>query len=65
MRKISITGVLIGGVTDIIASTILGIPLVVYVMIRFDLLHASKGSAQVTSAIHANPGLYEIGRAHV
>jgi hypothetical protein len=58
MRKISIAGVLIGGVTDVVATNVLAIPLVVYVMVRYNLLHAPDGPAQITSAIHANPAIY-------
>jgi hypothetical protein len=42
--RVSIAGVVIGGMTDVVSSSILGIPLVIYVMVKFDLLHAPGGS---------------------
>jgi hypothetical protein len=55
--RVSIAGVLIGGVIDVGASGLLGIPLVVYVMVRHHLLHAHQGSA-AASIIHSSAWLY-------
>jgi hypothetical protein len=55
--RVSIVGVLIGGIVDVGASGLLGIPLVVYVMVRHDLLHAHQGSA-AASIIHSSAWLY-------
>jgi hypothetical protein len=62
MRKVSIKGVLVGGVVDVAATTILAIPLAIYAMAKFNLLDAPKGSGQVAvaSAIHASPWLYGV-----
>jgi hypothetical protein len=56
--RVSIVGVLIGGITDVVASNLLAIPLVVYVMVKYDLLHAPKVSAAIASSIHSNAWLY-------
>ena len=60
MRKVSIKGVLIGGFVDVATTTVLAIPLVIYAMAKFNLLHAPRGSVQVPIAltIHASPLLY-------
>jgi hypothetical protein len=56
--RVSIAGVVIGGITDLVSSSILGIPLVIYVMVKFDLLHAPGGPAAITSAIHSTGWLH-------
>jgi hypothetical protein len=56
--RMSIVAVTIGGITDVAASTILAIPLVIYVMVKYDLLHAPKGSAAIASSIHSSAWLY-------
>jgi hypothetical protein len=55
--RISIPGVLIGGITDVVSSSILGVPLVIYVTVKFDLLNSPRGH-DITSMIHATPWLY-------
>jgi len=61
MRKVSIKGVLVGGVVDVAATTILAIPLAIYAMAKFHLLDAPKGSGHaVASAIHASPWRYGV-----
>jgi hypothetical protein len=60
MSKISMKGVLIGAVVDVITSVLLGVPLAIYAMSKLDLTHTPKeqiGSA-LTAAIHGNPSLY-------
>jgi hypothetical protein len=56
--RVSIAGVVIGGITDVVSSSILGVPLVIYVMVKFDLLHAPGGPAAITSAIHSTGWLH-------
>jgi hypothetical protein len=60
MRGISIKAVLLGGLTDIVASTILGIPLGMYVVSSHDLtnLHKDALRSAVVAAVHASPSLY-------
>lgn len=55
--KISIPAVLIGGITDVLSSSILGAPLVIYVMVKFVPSNAPKGY-DITPLIHASPWLY-------
>jgi len=59
MNKISVRGVVVGGVTDIVATVILTLPLVVFV-IATELTGTPKGPLQaaVMAAIQANPLLY-------
>jgi hypothetical protein len=60
MRSVSLKGVLIGGITDVVTSVILGIPFAIYAMSRLDLAQIPKekvGSA-VTAAMSGNIPLY-------
>jgi hypothetical protein len=60
MRGISIKAVFLGGLTDIVASTILGIPLGIYVVTSHSLtnLHKDALRSAVVAAVHASPSLY-------
>jgi len=60
MSKISIKGILIGGLTDIISSSLLGIPFVVYVMFSNGLAHSPQAQTEVVTIIHASAFLYSI-----
>src|SRR6266516_4024265 len=61
MNKISIRGVVVGGVTDVAATVILTLPLVIYV-IATELSGTPKGptAAEVMAVIRANPLLYSL-----
>jgi len=58
--KISLKGVLIGGVVDVLSSSLLGIPLAIYAVSKVDLAHTTKD--QIASAFaavsNATPWLY-------
>jgi hypothetical protein len=56
--RVSIVGVVIGGITDVVSSSLLGIPVVTYVMVKYDLLHAPNGPAAIASSIHSSSWLY-------
>lgn len=60
MGKISIKGVLIGGVVDMVASVALGLPFAIYALLKVDLSHTpnTQVSAAVTAVIHGNVPLY-------
>jgi hypothetical protein len=49
-QRVSIPGVVMGGITDIFASSVLGAPVVLYVQ--------TKGSLTIASAIHSGGWLY-------
>ena len=59
MNKVSVKGVLVGGVTDIVAAVILPLPLIVY-LIATEVTGTPKEPLQaaIMTAIHANPLLY-------
>lgn len=59
MGKLSPKGILLGGVADVVASNILGIPLVVYTMRSLDLAHIPQDQLQEAAmdAIHSSPSL--------
>ena len=56
--RVSIVGITVGGITDVVATNILAIPVVVYAMVKFDLFHTPQDPSAITNAIHANPTLY-------
>lgn len=60
MGKVSVKGVLIGGIVDIVTSVVLGLPFALYAMLKVDLSHTpnAQASAAVTAAIHGNMPLY-------
>lgn len=58
--KISLKGVLIGGIVDVLSSSLLGVPLAIYAVSKIDLAHTPKeqlGSA-ISAVSHATPWLY-------
>jgi uncharacterized membrane protein YfcA len=60
MSKVSVKGVLIGGVVDVVSSVVLGLPFALYAMLKVDLSHTpnAQAPAAVTAAIHGNVPLY-------
>jgi len=60
MRKISVKGVLIGGIVDIVSSGLLGIPLAVYALSKVDVTHTPKDQLAVAilAVTHASPWFY-------
>jgi hypothetical protein len=56
--RVSIVGIVIGGITDVVSSSLLAIPAVIYVMVKYDLLHVPNAPAAIASSIHSNPWLY-------
>lgn len=60
MAKLSVKGALIGGVLDVVASGILGVPLVMYVIASRNLvgLPPEQLKRSLSATIHASPSLY-------
>jgi len=56
--RVSIVSILVGGITDVVASNVLALPVVVYVMVKCDLFHSAKGSVAIDSSIHSSAWLY-------
>jgi hypothetical protein len=54
MRRVSAFGVLIGGITDIFTSTVLGVPAIVYVHLTY---HPIPGSGGAIKILFSNPWL--------
>jgi hypothetical protein len=50
--RVSIASIAIGGITDVVASGVLALPVVIYVMVKYDL-HSAKSSAAIASSIHS------------
>ena len=64
MSKLSFKGVLVGGITDIVASNLLAIPIIVYLMLtKIDLAHlpSNQITPAITAALHANGPLFTLG----
>jgi len=63
MTKVSVKGVLIGAIVDVVASGIAGVPLVLYVMTQMGFTDAPTGqdqAAAVTSLVRADTTLHSI-----
>jgi hypothetical protein len=62
MRGFSFLAVLIGGVSDVLLSSVLGIGLTAYVIVARGLAQVPKNELQSTlvAAIHGTPALYAI-----
>jgi hypothetical protein len=60
MGKVSIKGVLVGSIVDIVASLVLGLPFAFYAISKVDLSHtpSAQVSAAVVAVIHRNVLLY-------
>jgi len=56
--RVSILGVVTGGIADVVLSSLLTIPVVIYVIVKYNLLHSPNGSAAIASSIHSSPLLY-------
>jgi hypothetical protein len=60
MSRVSLKGVLTGGIVDVVSSSLLGIPLAIYALSKVDLAHTPKdqlGSA-IAAVSHGIPWLY-------
>jgi MFS family permease len=60
MKRISATGILIGGVTDILSTNLLSFPITVYVIAANGVMFLPKNQQQaaIVAALHANAWLY-------
>jgi hypothetical protein len=60
MSKFSLKGIVVGGITDILATNIFAIPLMGYLLTRIDVNHLSRNQIQTTlvATLQANTPLY-------
>jgi hypothetical protein len=60
MGKVSVKGVLVGGIVDVVTSVVLGLPFAIYAMMKVDLSHipSAQRSSALTTAINGNVPLY-------
>lgn len=65
MSKRSLVGVLVGGVTNIVAANLLGVPIGAYVILKTEALEMphSVQKAAYLDALHANPALFALSLA--
>jgi putative membrane protein (TIGR04086 family) len=59
MTRLSVKGTVIGAIVDVAASSLVGIPLAVFAMLKVGALHLPReqASAAVAALIHTDPGL--------
>lgn len=58
--RVSFVSIVTGGITDVVASSVLALPVVIYVTVKYDLLHSAKGSAAIASSIDSSAWLYGV-----
>jgi len=60
MKKISILGILVGGITDIVLTNVVALPIIIYVVATSNLrgIPREQLSAAIIQAIHARPAIY-------
>jgi hypothetical protein len=60
VNRISIRGVLIGGIVDIVASLVLGIPFALYLISKLDVAHTPKDQvgSMILAAMQGNVPVY-------
>ena len=60
MGKLSFKGIIIGGIADVVLTSILGIPLTIYIISTLNLSHTPQDqiSSVIISAIHANSSFH-------
>lgn len=56
--RVSFVGVVVGGLTDVILSSILTLPGIIYAISKYGLPNTPNGAAIVASSIHSNIWLY-------
>ena len=49
MDKVSVKGVLVGGIVDVVTSVVLGLPFALYAMLKVDLSHTPNAQASAGS----------------
>jgi hypothetical protein len=56
--RVSIIPVVIGGITDVVSTSILALPVTIYVMVKHDLFHSATGPTALPSLIRSSGWLY-------
>ena len=56
--KVSFVGVATGGITDVVASSLLAFPLVIYIVVNYKPSPAPGGSAAIASVFHSSIWMY-------
>src|SRR5215470_2898060 len=56
--RVSVLGIAIGGIADVVASGLVATRLVIYVMFKHYLLNVPPSSPAIASSIHASGWLY-------
>ncbi len=66
MSRLSFKGILLGGITDIVATNILALPIIVYLMFgKMDLAHlpSDQVTPAITAALQSNRPLFALSLA--
>ena len=56
--RVSVIAIVTGGITDTVASTVLALPVIIYVMVKYDFSHSATGPAAIAFSIHSSAWLY-------
>ena len=56
--RVSIVSIVVGGITDVVSSSVLALPVIIYVMVKHDLFHLASGPTVITSLIRSSAWLY-------
>lgn len=54
MKRLSIVGILVGGVIDVVSSFVLGVPLVIVALASYASVHPGAPATDVANIIHSN-----------
>jgi hypothetical protein len=54
MKKLSVVGILVGGVIDVVSSAVLGVPLVIVALASHGSAHPGAPATDVVSVMHSN-----------
>jgi hypothetical protein len=57
MKKLSLLGILVGGVVDVVSSAVLGVPLAIVAVVSYSTAHAGVPPHDVTSVMHSSLSL--------
>ena len=56
--RVSIVSIVIGGITDVVSSSVLALPVIIYVMVKYDLFRLATGPTAIPTLIHSSVWLY-------
>ncbi len=52
--RVSIVSIVVGGITDVVSSGVLALPVIIYVMVKYDFANSAQRSSAIASMIHSS-----------